>query len=324
MGYSSVVIYHVTYCDQFCICLKRLYLHRALVKDETITPLLYRVNGLYRTRHISSVIVIGGIGDWLDVPDNVILIDKQYQVNDALQRARSISHQFSYNHIQYGGRGVVHRLEWRKYEDGKNDNKLDGDNPISWLVMDDINPRDRFIHNAQRFAGGILTLFQGGDSKFTISPDADGTQQLGVEKDEYEDDCGSVDLSKCEQVAGRIWQVVGCALALKWMIRNSAISPNKSIKDLIEMFDSAMDDDPGGSFSGLLETLTYDELKVLTITGYALRPRKYELASAVARLRGGVLLPVPFTTTEMDELIRRKNDTDLKAKALADLWTKRR
>ena len=76
------------------------------MKDETITPLLYRVNELYQSRQISSVIVIGGLGDWLDVPDNVILIEKHYQVNDALQRARSISHQFSYIHIQYGGRGV--------------------------------------------------------------------------------------------------------------------------------------------------------------------------------------------------------------------------
>lgn len=108
------------------------------------------------------------------------------------------------------------------------------------------------------------------------------------------------------------------------MIRNSAISPNKSIKDLIETFDSVMDNDPGGSFSGLLETMTYDELKVLTITGYALRPRKFEIASAVARLRRAILRPVPFSTTEMDELIRRKKEADMKVKALADHWAQRR
>ena len=252
---------------------------RALVKDETITPLLYRVNGLYRTRHISSVIVIGGIGDWLDVPDNVILMDKHYQVNDALQRARSISHQFSYSHIQYGGRGVVHRLEWKKYDDGKNDKMVhhNEESQISWLVVDDINPRDRCIYNAQRFACGNLKLFDGGDGKFSISvydhpyhntsimniqgeastvahetcPEGDNEQisnlsraqqdqhddiQNSDEEDENEDDFGTVDLSKCEQIAGKMWQVVGCALAVKWMIQTSAISPNSSIKSLMDTF----------------------------------------------------------------------------------------
>jgi hypothetical protein len=33
--------------------------------DESITPLLYRVNGLYNRHGISSVVVVGGVGDWL-------------------------------------------------------------------------------------------------------------------------------------------------------------------------------------------------------------------------------------------------------------------
>ena len=34
---------------------------RALVMDESITPLLYRVNGLYQSSHgISSIVVVGG------------------------------------------------------------------------------------------------------------------------------------------------------------------------------------------------------------------------------------------------------------------------
>lgn len=303
------------------------------MKDETITPLLYRVNGLYRSRQISSVIVIGGIGDWLDVPDNVILMDKKYQVHDALQRARSISHQFSYNHIQYGGRGVVHRLEWRKYEDGRSDSHVptvqpqdEGNNEqLSRLAMDDINPRDRYIQNAQRFTNGTLALYQGGDAKFTITPNVSDFQHCGVEEedDEYDDDFGSVDLSKCEQIAGRIWQVIGCALAVKWIMQKSNENSFKSIKDLIEMFELEMDNS-GGSFSDLLGNMVDDEWKVLTTIGYALRPRKYEIASALARLRGGILLPVPLSKSETDKLIRLKEETDLKIKALGDLWSQRR
>lgn len=38
---------------------------RALVMDESITPLLYRVNGMYKQLGISCVVVVGGVGDWL-------------------------------------------------------------------------------------------------------------------------------------------------------------------------------------------------------------------------------------------------------------------
>jgi predicted ABC-class ATPase len=38
---------------------------RALVMDESITPLLYRVNGMSETLGISCIVVVGGVGDWL-------------------------------------------------------------------------------------------------------------------------------------------------------------------------------------------------------------------------------------------------------------------
>jgi predicted ABC-class ATPase len=66
---------------------------RSLVMDESITPFLYRVNGLYHTHGISSIVVIGGVGDWLDVPNHVILLDK-YVCKDATAKARSVSKQF--------------------------------------------------------------------------------------------------------------------------------------------------------------------------------------------------------------------------------------
>ena len=81
--------------------------------DESITPLLYRVNGLYNEYKISSILVVGGVGDWLgksghkhyfmisysithlfiifdmiDVPHSVIRLEK-YVASDALEKARS-------------------------------------------------------------------------------------------------------------------------------------------------------------------------------------------------------------------------------------------
>ncbi|MCG6968377.1 MAG: ABC-ATPase domain-containing protein, partial [Gammaproteobacteria bacterium] len=42
---------------------------------EPITPLLYRVRELYDTHGVSSVIVMGGSGDYFDVADTVIMMD---------------------------------------------------------------------------------------------------------------------------------------------------------------------------------------------------------------------------------------------------------
>ena len=50
--------------------------------------------------------VVGGVGEWLDVANAVILM-KDYVAYDGLEKARSVSHQFSYGHVQYAGRGVV-------------------------------------------------------------------------------------------------------------------------------------------------------------------------------------------------------------------------
>lgn len=46
-----------------------------LIKNEPITPLVSKVRALYDHHGISTIIVIGGLGDWLDVADNVIGMD---------------------------------------------------------------------------------------------------------------------------------------------------------------------------------------------------------------------------------------------------------
>ncbi|KAG9524541.1 hypothetical protein KCV07_g1818, partial [Aureobasidium melanogenum] len=46
-----------------------------LVKNEPITPLVSKVRALYDQHGVSTIIVVGGLGDWLDVADNVIGMD---------------------------------------------------------------------------------------------------------------------------------------------------------------------------------------------------------------------------------------------------------
>jgi hypothetical protein len=86
---------------------------RTLVPDESITPFLYRVNGIVESLKISTVVVIGGVGDWLDVADAVIMLEN-YEIKDVTKKAASIAKTFSAGHIQFAGRGTTHRLAWPK------------------------------------------------------------------------------------------------------------------------------------------------------------------------------------------------------------------
>lgn len=61
---------------------------------EPITPLLYRVRELYDTHGVSSVIVMGGSGDYFDVADTVIMMDS-YEPEDVTQQAKALARNVS-------------------------------------------------------------------------------------------------------------------------------------------------------------------------------------------------------------------------------------
>ena len=164
---------------------------RALIANESLTPLLYRINAIYNTFDISSIVVIGGVGDWLDVPHNVLLLDK-YNVKDVTKKAKSISETFSYGHVQYAGRGVVHRLEWDECT---------------------MNPYRRCIHH------DTLNLFC--DSKLSLG---DGKNALAlIPKDIHHDDneeydqIGCIDVHRCQQMLDLPY-IHGCALCMSYII----------------------------------------------------------------------------------------------------------
>ncbi|KAI5364210.1 Putative ABC transporter, ATPase [Septoria linicola] len=46
-----------------------------LIRNEPITPLITKVRALYKRYGVSTVIVIGGLGDWLSVADTIIALD---------------------------------------------------------------------------------------------------------------------------------------------------------------------------------------------------------------------------------------------------------
>ena len=56
---------------------------------EPITPLVDRITALFRQRGVSTVMVMGGSGDYLDVADRVLLMDA-YHLRDATEQARRV------------------------------------------------------------------------------------------------------------------------------------------------------------------------------------------------------------------------------------------
>jgi predicted ABC-class ATPase len=66
---------------------------RELVHKEPISPFIDLVRPLHWTLGVSTVVVVGGVGDYLDVADRVILME-DYEPADATPRAREVTSRF--------------------------------------------------------------------------------------------------------------------------------------------------------------------------------------------------------------------------------------
>ena len=88
-GATALLIDEDTAATNFMIRDARM---RRLVpgEKEPITPYLDRVRQLWEEKHISSVLVVGGAGDYLEVADTVIQMD-EYRPQDVTQRAREVA-----------------------------------------------------------------------------------------------------------------------------------------------------------------------------------------------------------------------------------------
>jgi predicted ABC-class ATPase len=58
-------------------------------EKEPITPFIRIVRSLYNDNGISTIMVVGGVGDYLDVADNVVVMDC-YHCLDVTERAKQI------------------------------------------------------------------------------------------------------------------------------------------------------------------------------------------------------------------------------------------
>jgi predicted ABC-class ATPase len=89
-GTSLILVDEDTSATNFMIRDERM---RELVHKEPISPFIDLVRPLHRTLGVSTVVVVGGVGDYLDVADLVILME-DYEPSDATPRAREVTSKF--------------------------------------------------------------------------------------------------------------------------------------------------------------------------------------------------------------------------------------
>jgi hypothetical protein len=207
-----------------------------------------------------------------------------------LAKARSVSYQFAYGHVQYGGRGVVHRLPW-KYElpetiKAERTRRAFDKTTSSSSSEHDVNESDRsVVYSAtstlnatlsplrrrpghycvtNKFKNAVIRLVDSGSSRLEVYRDDDVIDDddhmiTTHEDDDDDEDDGMTDMSKCMQLVGGAGSVsslehlYGCGICVLWLIQQSRLHPNKDISELLNQMDRLLDD---VGMNGLLAILS--------------------------------------------------------------------
>ena len=81
-------------------------------EKEPITPFVDKVRQLYTDLGVSTILVMGGSGDYFDVADTVIMLD-EYKPYDVTERARAIAEKYKAERRPEGGEhfgAITHRI----------------------------------------------------------------------------------------------------------------------------------------------------------------------------------------------------------------------
>jgi predicted ABC-class ATPase len=187
---------------------------------EPITPFVHVIRSLYDDKGISSVLVIGGVGDYFDVADNVVMLDC-YKCLDVTERAKTI---------------VV------------NARSAEGSSPIVSVAFGTI--RSRHLVGPAFAANGKVRVSSKGNISY-------GDTEL--------------DLSALEQLVTKS-QTMAISNALQ-RLPSLALHKHKTLPESLLVLEKIMNE------QGL------DALTPSQFHGGMSKPRRFELAGAVNRLR---------------------------------------
>jgi len=101
MGAKLLLIDEDTSAANFMVRDERM--QELVAKDkEPITPFVDKVQKLYRDLGVSTILVMGGSGDYFDVADTVIMMDN-YQPRSVTERAKEIARKHASKRLDEGG-----------------------------------------------------------------------------------------------------------------------------------------------------------------------------------------------------------------------------
>jgi predicted ABC-class ATPase len=100
-GAKAILVDEDTAATNFMIRDRRM--QALIAKDkEPITPFIDKIRQLYTDYGVSTVLVMGGSGDYFDVADTVIAM-QDFQPQDVTAQAKAIAHQYATNRAPEGG-----------------------------------------------------------------------------------------------------------------------------------------------------------------------------------------------------------------------------
>ncbi len=100
-------------------------------EKEPITPFIDKVKSLFRDRGVSTILVIGGSGDYFDVADHVIAME-EYRPRDVTEEARAIAEKYRSERKPEGGESFGELLPRRPLKSGVDPSK--GKKPVKVSV----------------------------------------------------------------------------------------------------------------------------------------------------------------------------------------------
>jgi predicted ABC-class ATPase len=100
-GAEVLLVDEDTAATNFMIRDRRM--QRLIAKEkEPITPFIDKIRQLYTDYYVSTILVMGGSGDYFDVADTVIALDS-FEPHDLTQEAKDIAAEFSTERLAEGG-----------------------------------------------------------------------------------------------------------------------------------------------------------------------------------------------------------------------------
>ncbi len=123
---------------------------KALIEKEPITPFTDRVNELYKAHGVSTILVIGGSGEYLSVADKVYMME-DYLIRDVTEKAKNICCPYNTNNV------LPHPADWKQcralysdrfssYPEGSGTERLEV-SEMGSIIIGDENTDVRGLHD---------------------------------------------------------------------------------------------------------------------------------------------------------------------------------